>query len=89
MNPTPEQIAELTRRLKHETWSGFQNLAEQASSAITEQATEIAALKAHLASASEGLVEAYNFQSSGTVPSIHDYGRWRRIEASIIKLLKD
>jgi hypothetical protein len=48
---TPVQIAELTHRLKHETWSGFQNLAVQASTAITEQATEIAALKAHVAGA--------------------------------------
>jgi DNA repair ATPase RecN len=48
---TPAQIAELTHRLKHETWSGFQNLAVQASTAITEQATEIAELKAKLADA--------------------------------------
>jgi uncharacterized coiled-coil protein SlyX len=48
MTPTPEQIAELTHRLKHETWSGFQNLAVQASTAITEQAAEIAELRAKL-----------------------------------------
>jgi hypothetical protein len=53
------------------------------------QATEIAALKSQVASAAEGLAEAYNFQSSGTAPSIHDYGRWRRIVATIEQLLKE
>jgi hypothetical protein len=46
---TPEQIETLIYRLKHETWSGFQGLAEQAGTALAEQATEITELKAKLA----------------------------------------
>lgn len=57
--------------------------------ARTDQATEIAELKAKLAMASSAIQKAYSFQSSGASPSIHDYGRWRRIEATIEQLLKD
>jgi hypothetical protein len=54
-----------------------------------EQTAQIAELKAKLTTAASAIQEAYSFQSSGTSPSIHDYGRWRRIEATITKLLKD
>jgi hypothetical protein len=84
MTPTPAQIAELTHRLKHETWSGFQNLAVQASTAITEQATEIAELKAKLAEVMPLAKFAALTMDSRLLMS-HDYGTIdRAIEAGLL-----
>jgi hypothetical protein len=88
--PTPSQIAELTHRLKHETWSGFQNLAMQASTALTEQATEIAELKAKLTEQTpitdEQLRELHHIEEFGLFCS---YEEFEQIARAIEQLLKD
>lgn len=45
-------------------------------------------LEERLIMAQSAIQEAYSFQSSGCVPTIHDYGRWRRINESIEAVFK-